>query len=254
MKISVVINTYNAEQYLERVLESVKGFDEVVICDMHSTDATLKIASRYGCKVTFHDKVPFVEPARNFAIAQASHDWVLVVDADEIIPAPLVTYLYDHISMEPNPKPLQLARKNYFMGKLMRSAYPDFNLRFIKKGTTFWPPYIHSHPQIEGKFQVIPAKRKDLAMEHLVDEEIENLLNKYNVYTTAEVSRRSNQKISGFRVFFSPFFCFLKFYLFKLGFLDGIAGLFFALFKAQYKFNTLAKIALNQKKLQNINF
>ena len=65
-KISVVINTYNASKFLARVLDSVKDFDEIVICDMESTDDTLEIAQRYGCKiVTFKkEEVSIVEPAR----------------------------------------------------------------------------------------------------------------------------------------------------------------------------------------------
>ena len=55
-KISVVINTYNARQHLQKVLESVKGFDEVVVCDMESTDDTVAIAREYGCKVVTFPK------------------------------------------------------------------------------------------------------------------------------------------------------------------------------------------------------
>ena len=69
-KISVVINTYNASKFLARVLDSVKDFDEIVICDMESTDDTLEIAQRYGCKIVTFKKegVSIVEPARQFAI------------------------------------------------------------------------------------------------------------------------------------------------------------------------------------------
>ena len=85
MKISVVINTYNAEKHLDQVLQSVSGFDEIVICDMGSSDRTLEIAERYGSTVLMHPKLSFVEPARNFAIQSAKNDWVLLLDADEVI-------------------------------------------------------------------------------------------------------------------------------------------------------------------------
>ena len=73
-KISVVINTYNAEQHLEAVLKSVQSFDEVLICDMESTDSTLEIARRYGCRIVSFPKKNYVsaEPARTFAIQSAS--------------------------------------------------------------------------------------------------------------------------------------------------------------------------------------
>lgn len=89
MKISVVIQTYNSEQFLERVLNSVKEFDEIVVCDMYSTDRTIEIARKFDCKIVYHKKTDFCEPARNFAIHSATYDWVLVVDSDEIVPADL---------------------------------------------------------------------------------------------------------------------------------------------------------------------
>ena len=69
-KISVVINTYNAEQHLTKCLEAVKEFDEVVVCDMESTDHTVAIAREYGCKVLTFPKANHksAEPARTFAI------------------------------------------------------------------------------------------------------------------------------------------------------------------------------------------
>lgn len=65
MKISVVIQTYNSEQFLERVLNSVKEFDEIVVCDMYSTDRTIEIARKFDCKIVYHKKTDFCEPARN---------------------------------------------------------------------------------------------------------------------------------------------------------------------------------------------
>ena len=86
-KISVVINTYNAERHLLQVINAAKGFDEIVVCDMESTDNTLDIAKGMGCRVVTFEKKDhnIVEPARQFAIEQASFPWVLVLDADEIV-------------------------------------------------------------------------------------------------------------------------------------------------------------------------
>ncbi|MGZ5262160.1 MAG: glycosyltransferase, partial [Kaistella sp.] len=66
MGISAVINTYNADLHLEKVLECVKDFDEILICDMGSTDRTLEIAKKFNCAIVPHEKLTFVEPARNF--------------------------------------------------------------------------------------------------------------------------------------------------------------------------------------------
>ena len=85
--LSVIVPTYNAEKFLQEVLESVKGFDEIVICDMESTDKTVEISESYGCKVVTFPKANHhsAEPARTFAIQSASCDWVLVIDADELV-------------------------------------------------------------------------------------------------------------------------------------------------------------------------
>ena len=95
--ISVVINTYNAQEHLAKVLESVKDFDEVVVCDMESTDDTVKIAEKYGCRVVTFPKNGHTccEPARTFAIQAARNPWVLVVDADEIVTPELREALYE---------------------------------------------------------------------------------------------------------------------------------------------------------------
>ena len=102
-RISVVINTYNARQHLAKVLESVKDFDEVVVCDMESTDDTVSIAEQYGCKVVTFPKANHTccEPARTFAIQSASSKWAFVVDADEIVTPELREELYK-IIQQPN--------------------------------------------------------------------------------------------------------------------------------------------------------
>ena len=94
--ISVVINTYNASCHLQQVLDTVKGFDEVVVCDMESTDDTLDIAKRNGCKIVVFPRGNYqiCEPARQTAIDAASCKWVLVVDADE-----LVVFQTDYIAL-----------------------------------------------------------------------------------------------------------------------------------------------------------
>ena len=85
--ISVVINTYNASCHLQQVLDTVKGFDEVVVCDMESTDDTLDIAKRNGCKIVVFPRGNYqiCEPARQTAIDAASCKWVFLVDADELV-------------------------------------------------------------------------------------------------------------------------------------------------------------------------
>src|SRR5688500_8186807 len=81
--ISVIINTLNEEANIAACVESVRWAEDVVVVDMHSEDRTAALAESLGCRVFLHERTGYVEPARNFAIAQARHDWVLVLDADE---------------------------------------------------------------------------------------------------------------------------------------------------------------------------
>lgn len=243
MKISVVINTYNAEKHLEKVLVSAKGFDEIVVCDMESTDRTLEIARKYNCKIVIFEKKQYniVEPARNFAIRSASSEWVLVVDADEIIPEALRNYLYQQIQKPDCSAGMFIPRKNYFMGKFMHCFYPDYILRFFRKEGTTWPEYIHSVPRIAGPTVKIP-KRKELALIHLANEPIRDYVAKMNAYTENERIKRKHKRYGTCSLLFRPFFSFFRSYFIKGGFLDGKRGLICALWNGYYKFIVLAKL------------
>ncbi|ADY53327.1 glycosyl transferase family 2 [Pseudopedobacter saltans DSM 12145] len=246
MNISVVINTYNAEKHLREVLESVKELDEIIICDMYSDDQTLQIAKEYNSRVIFHEKTGFVEPARNFAISQAKNDWVLLLDADETVNSKLIQYLQKTVNEKPNITCVAIPRKNYFLGKFMHSAYPDYVYRFFKKDKVFWPEFIHSIPKIDGDIFKIKPGNKSLAIEHLANDSIEAIENKSNAYSTAELPKRQHKKVTVLKLIFSPFFWFFKYYVIKQGFKDGKAGFLFAALKARYKFLTLAKLTAKQ--------
>lgn len=250
MPISVVINTYNAERHLAEVLETVKDFDEVLICDMESTDSTREIALRYGCRIVTFEKKNYniVEPAREFAIHQATHEWVLVVDADELIPSPLKDYLYKKIEEPDCPDALLVARKNHMMGCFMRSSYPDYQLRFFRKEKTHWPPIIHARPQVDGTIGSIPKQLEECAMVHK-SETMSNAFRHVNEYTDNEVKRRKGTHVTWAKLIFQPFFRFFKGYVMKGGFRYGKVGYIQACKHAYYKFVVLCKL-LEQERMQ----
>lgn len=243
-KISVVINTYNAEDHLREVLESVKDFDEIVICDMESTDSTLQIAGEYDCKIVTFPKgdCTCAEPARTFAIQSASNPWILTVDADEIVTPELREYLYQRIAKPDCPQGLYIPRKNYFMGKFMHAFYPDFILRFFIKEGTVWPPYVHTFPIIQGRTEKLPRNRKELAFEHLANDTIYDCIRKINQYTESETEKKSAKNYGVGALLWKPFFRFFKAYVLKKGFLDGKAGLVNALIQAVYQIVAVGKI------------
>lgn len=240
--ISVVINTYNAEKHLARVLDSVKDFDEIVICDMESTDDTLKIAEEYGCHVvTFRKEgVNIVEPARNFAIQAAKHPWVLVVDADEIVTKELRSYLYGHIAKNNAEEGVFIPRRNYFMGQFMHALYPDYILRFFRKDAVDWPPIIHVQPMVKGTVIHAP-KDGGLAFEHLANDNVSCRLQKTDTYTDNEVIKKAGKNYGWGALLWRPFFRFFKSYILKSGWRDGKAGFLWASLDATYQLVMLGK-------------
>lgn len=253
-KISVVINTYNAERDLRQVLESVKEFDEIVVCDMESTDRTLEIAKEYGCKIVIFPKANHVsaEPARTFAIQSATNEWVLVVDADEVVTKELREYLYQYIESDHHQCGLYIPRKNYIMGCFMKSSYPDYQLRFFKREGTVWPPYVHTFPKVEGPTEKIPKDRQDTALIHLSSTAFSQL-QKLNDYTENEVEKRKDMKVTYAKMLFSPAYRFFKAYILKGGFRYGKMGLIQATHNAMYKFVVMQKVLEAQNRRDILN-
>jgi len=250
MSISVVIHTLNSGKFIRRCLESVRDFDEIVVCDMYSSDDTLKIAEKFGAKIVMFEPCGGIpEPARAFAVGQATKDWVLVVDSDEVIPESLRKYLLQMITSENCPNAFYLPRKNYFMNRFMRASFPDYQLRFFKKDSfKGWPVVIHARPEIEGNICKIPQK-KSLAIVHLEENRIRDLVSKMNRYTELEVEKRNKKRKSVAGMIFQPFYRFFFMYFIKMGFLDGKEGLIYAVTQACNKFLTNAKIIERQEEL-----
>ncbi len=243
VRISAVVQTYNAEKHLERCLHALAPFDEILVVDMESTDATRDIAARHGARVVVKERGEhrMVEAYRNFAIHEARYDWVLVVDADEIVPRALADYLYAEIGRDPSPRAFLIPIKNYFMGRWMRANYPDYILRFFYRVDAEWPYEIHSRPSHRGPKVRVPASRTDLAFIHLANETVWQTIAKMNNYTDREKSRRSRNYRS-VKLVYDPPYRFLKSYVLKGGFRDGWPGFIHAVHDAVYRFVTLAKI------------
>ncbi|MBO4995910.1 MAG: glycosyltransferase family 2 protein [Muribaculaceae bacterium] len=243
-KISVVINTYNASRHLVEVLESLTRFDEVVVCDMESTDDTVSIAKAFGCKVVTFPKGEhkICEPARDFAIHSASNEWVLVVDADEVVPDSLRMYLYETIADDAFSDAIAIPRKNMFLGKYVADT-PDYQLRFFRQDKTYWPPIIHARPQVDGNVLQIPASRKDLYLIHLDDPDMSSRIDKMNRYTDYEVPKRIGKRRYGIgKLFFRPMWFFIRSYLLGKGYRDGRTGMIKAYMAMMYQITLMSKL------------
>jgi len=242
-KISVVINTYNARQHLRQVLESVKDFDEVVVCDMESTDDTCDIAREYGCRIVTFPKADHksAEPARTFAIQSASNHWVLVVDADEIVTPELREVLYQRIADPDCPAGYYIPRQNMFMSMFVRDFHYDFQLRFFIREGTEWPPYVHTFPKVEGRVEKLKAP-KEARLLHLMDETMHEYMEKMNLYTDNEVEKKRDKGYGVGALLWRPLWRFFKKYVMDGGYRMGTRGLIRAMMAGVYQFILVAKL------------
>lgn len=230
-KISVVINTLNEARNLPGALASVRGLaDEIVVVDMKSTDATRTIARKAGARVFEHKPTGYVEPARNYAIEKASGEWILVLDADERLTAPLRKKL--KLIIEKNRADYyRLPRRNFIFGKWIKHSrwWPDYNIRFFKKGSVEWGEIIHSVPTTTGEGLDLEASEENAIVHHHYDS-IEQYLERMNRYTT----NQSTNLIKEGYVFrwqdliIRPTGEFLSRYFQGQGYKDGLHGLVLA--------------------------
>lgn len=187
--ISVIVHTLNEEQNIRNCLESVKWANEIIVVDMYSEDKTIEIASKYTDKILMHERCGYVEPARQWAVEQAANEWVLVVDADEMVPRKTRDLLLDIASNDVYDVVL-IPRINYLFGHLMhgsrRGADEDRQCRFFKKSFIRYIPKIHSFPEIRPDAQVGWLYGHDQALIHFNYIDIEHFIRRLNCYTTIE--------------------------------------------------------------------
>ena len=255
MSISVVIHTYNSEKYLEKCLESVKSVEEIVICDMYSTDKTIEIAQKYGAKIVYHENLGFADPARNFALAQATQDWILVLDSDEMVTPELLEYLREYMTnYKTNYEVVYIPRKNILLGKVLWSWYPNPIMRFFKNGVVTFDEKVHCTPTAHGSVGefFIDPKRTELALIHYNYDSIEAFISRMNKYTSLELEKfgERNIKFSAKLLFTRPLGEFFKRYLLKKGYKDGWHGFIFAVLMGVYKFVAIAKLWQSELNLE----
>lgn len=192
--LSVVINTLNEERNLPFALRSVHSWaDEIVVCDMHSEDRTVEIAREFGATVCFHERMGFADPARAYAIGQARHDWVLVLDADELIPRPLSETIA-RLVQDDRGDVFRIPRLNYLLGAPLKNLGwgPDVDaqLRLFKKSAVRITPDIHDF------FHVQPGSREQRlrysegeAIVHFNYVDLSHFIEKLNRYASIEAKQ-----------------------------------------------------------------
>jgi len=193
----VLINTFNEEKNIENCLKAVEWADEIIIVDMHSDDNTVEIASRYTDKIFYFKRMGYADPARQFALNHASNDWILVVDADEIVPLKLRNTV-NEIAEKDLSDVVYIPRSNYFAGKKINSmglgALQDIQPRFFKKGYLNFKDEIHDFFKLKDNARINSIDDTAVSFTHLSFLDFEQYVERMNRYTTIEATSIFNGK------------------------------------------------------------
>ena len=215
--------TRNAASVLEPCLESLAFADEIVIVDSASTDRTQELASARGARVVQKEWLGFGRQ-KQFAVEQAKHDWVLCLDADERVSPELAASIRAALAAPVSPV-YRMPRRNRFLGRWLAhgEGYPDWSPRLFNRQNAGWSDDL-VHEKV--LYAVTPGT---LAGDLLHDsaDDLSAYLERQNRYTTL-AARQAYEQGRGAGVghlLLSPLVRFLKFYVLRLGFLDGVPGL-----------------------------
>jgi len=223
LALTAVVITRDAGAELAACLASVPFAAESIVVDSGSRDDTVEIARRCGARLIEQPWLGF-GPQKNFAVAQATHDWILCLDADERVSPELAAAIKQALTA-PGHAAYAMPRRNRFLGRWLRhgEGYPDWNIRLFHRGHARWSDdAVHEHVLADG-----PVGRLDGDLLHASAESLEAYLAKQNRYTTlqAEALYARGERFSPLRLVLSPLLRFFRFYVLRAGFLDGTAGL-----------------------------
>ena len=254
-KVTILIPAFNAEKTIKRCLKSALWADEILVVDGsktgYSNDKTVAIAKKMGARVLKHFYI-YSAKQKNWAIPKAKHDWVFLLDSDEVITA----RLRDEIKKLLNSGELKkydgfgIPRRHYFLGKWLRwgGRYPLYNIRLFRKTCRYEDRDVHAHI-ILPKNRVRTLKGDIL---HYSDPSLAHFFAKFNRYTTYQANymmkfAHGERKIEWPKLFthyiyakslikdiwyflpFAPISRFIYMYLVRLGFLDGRYGFLIAM-------------------------
>lgn len=257
--ITVIIHTLNEERNIVNCLESVKWADDIVLIDNHSEDKTVEIAKRYTDRIFYFDRVGYIEPARKFAVEQAQNEWVLIVDADEMVPLKMKQKL-ETIVAEDVGDVVSIPHNNYFFGnKMERTGWgplQDTHYRFYKKSLIKLSDKIHSDPEISESARIISIENPDEGFIHFNYFDVEQFVDKMNRYTSIEAEGLfdAGDDLSSRQLALRVFDEFKLRYITFKGYKEGFTGLSMSLMMAAYRLTVLMKLKLmrnyNSKKPQ----
>ncbi|OGC82509.1 MAG: hypothetical protein A2W07_01875 [candidate division Zixibacteria bacterium RBG_16_43_9] len=240
-RISAIVITYNEEKNIQRCLESLSWADEIVVVDSFSQDRTKDIASSFTDKIFDLEWQGFGKQ-KEIARTKASYDWVLSVDADEVVSEKLREEIKSVINKNDSSDGYYIPRRSNFLGRWIKHSgwYPDYVLRLFRKHQTrFDDSPVHEKLILDGKAGFLRNE-----IRHYTDPDISHYLLKMDKYTTLSAKKllAEGKSLTLFDLLFRPMAIFFKMYLFKSGFLDGWQGFLLACFSSFHVFVKYAKL------------
>ena len=239
-RLSVIVLSYNEEAILGKCLSSVRWADEIVLVDSFSTDRTIEIARKFTDRIIQHPWQGFGKQ-KNFALGQASFPWVLSLDADEAVSPALAAEIRTTLEMEGRFSGYEVPRMTYYLGRFLRHCwYPDYKVRLFRKDRARWKDQeVHEIVVLEGSSGRLRNPLLHYSFPTL-GEHIE-VLQRYTSLSARQLfGRRGSFPLH--RLLGSPLVMFLKLYLLKRGFLDGLPGLIACVLSGFHEFVKYAKL------------
>ena len=234
--LSIAIAVYNEEANLDACLASVAAIaDEIVVVDGGSTDSTRAIAKKHTNKIIQTDNPPIFHINKQKAIAACTGDWILQLDADEVIPEDLLAEIVKTINNKQETNGYYIPRKNYFWGRWMRRGgqYPDYVIRLVRRGKARFPAKT-VHEQIEVEGGVGHLVHPMLHYSYKTRGDYWKKADTYTSLTAMELVNRKENQLYLFIQYYliKPVMTFVSLYIRHKGFMDGLTGFEFALYSA----------------------
>lgn len=246
--VSAFIITFNEEEHIADCIKSVLFCDEVIVIDSFSTDNTVNIAKELGVKV-IQRQWPGYREQKAYGLSIVSHEWVLNLDADERVDTELrsnIEKVLEEVRKTGNDKfPISgyyMNRVVFYLGRWWRKGgwYPEYRLRlFRKKDVTWGGDEPHEKPIINGKTAILAGEIQHFTYKNMDDQLAR--LHKFSSISAKEEHKKGTEPSLKLLIL-NPISRFIKFYFFKKGYREGIAGLIVAGFEGYYTFMKYAKL------------
>ena len=248
--ISAIVLTRNEEENITHCLQSLSFCDEILVVDDHSTDNTFELAEKTGAKVLKRKLQSDFAAQRNYAAKQAKGDWLIYLDADEILSPQLKKEIQEVMSLSKNGQPVAyyLKRRDFFWnhemlyGETMK-VRRDGLIRFMRKDAGEWRGNVHEEFHTTHKTGQLHG-----FIDHYPHQTITSFLQEINSYSSLRADELASQghKASFLETFGNPFFKFWYTYIILLGFADGPAGFVYSFFMSFHSFLVRAKLYQKQ--------